>query len=576
MATTATTSTTTKKTTTKKKKKKKKASTPLNGFFHYAEKGGTFKGEICAGISMGFLSVCGMFMNMQLILTMLVSSYSESASSDIATNGEYVAMTWMASMIVAVVGTLLMGLVARLPLVQVTSLSLSTVLVTTVSLNTGLTYYNMLAIVFVSNVIYLIIAAIPQLRRFVYSALPAPVRAALPAAAGLLMALVAAQLTGLFTTSSIIPNYGIDANLGDGYVTTSTLLVGITDFSYTTDTYHPQMLLAAIAVVLTVVIYLLCSNRKSNPVGTALLWGTVIFLILDVLFVCISWTNMSFSLTSLWGRLWIAGAEDAMEFHVSAALSNLAIGKVFTSGFDFSGFTGDVSDLVVIIASTALSYVFLFLYDSDSTLVAVANENGEDAPDADKAGMPLLLNGITNVVAAIIGAAPVAIGKESVAGSKDKARSGLSSVVAAIVFAIDAFVWVVPFFMATLTSYTISYNMYGHYGKVMQLLTETSFGVADTVMMIVGLSMVVKAFANIDVKDSKQSAPFITTVVATFLFSNLAAGVAAGTIAYVLVTLVGPKRAKSEPKESVIKRIGGVPTLVWAIVSCVLLVLIAW
>lgn len=572
---TSTATTTTKKTTKKKKKKKKKASAPLNGFFHYVERGGTFKGEIIAGLTMGILGVCGMFMNMQLVTTLTMTPYSTASSSQISTNGEIVAMTWLASMIVAVVGTLLMGLVARLPLVQVTSLSLSTVLVTTVSLNTGLTYYNMLAIVFVSDIIYLVIAAVPQIRRFVMSALPAPVRAALPAASGLLIAWVAAQLTGLFTTTSIIPNYGTAENFGTGYVSTSTLLTSISDFSYTSDMYYPQMLLSAIAVVLAFVVYLLC-RRRSNPIWSALIWATVFFLVADVLIVCFNWNNFTISYSSLWGRLWFVGAEDAMEFHLSAAFSNLGIADVFTSGFDFSSFTGDGGDIVTLFAATALTYVFLFMYDADSTLVAVANEKGEAAPTEKEAAMPLMLNAATNVVSAVIAAPPVAIGSESVAGAKDKARSGLSSVVAAIVYAISAVVWVVPFLFATMTSYTISFSMYGHYGNVLQLLTMTSFSVADAVMMIVGLSMVVEAFATIDIKDATQSAPFITTVAATLLLTNLAAGVAAGTIAYVLVTLVGPKRAKDEPKESIIKRIGGVPTLVWAIIGCVLLFLLAW
>lgn len=46
----------------------KKKAAPLNGLFHYKEAGGTFGGEIVAGVSMGILAVCGMFMNMQMVL----------------------------------------------------------------------------------------------------------------------------------------------------------------------------------------------------------------------------------------------------------------------------------------------------------------------------------------------------------------------------------------------------------------------------------------------------------------------------------------------------------------------------
>ena len=557
---------------TAKKKKKKKAATPLNGFFHYAERGGTFSGEIVAGVVMGVLAVCGMFMNMQLVCTLNVTAYTESTATQIATNGEIYALTWLASMIVATVGTLLMGLVARLPLVQVTSLSLSTVLVSTASLNTGLTYYNMLAIVFVANLVYLVIAAIPQVRRFVYQALPAPVRAALPAAAGLLMAYVAAQLSGVFTTAATLTSYGTSENFGASSVYTSSLLAGITDFSYLSDLYHPQMLLSFLAVVLAVVVYLY-SRPKGTPVGKALLFGTVFFLVGIVLACGVNWKSFNFSLSFIYARAFMVGAEDAMQYHLSAAFGNLGILDVFTQGFDFSSFTGEGGDIVTVFASCMLSYVFLFLYDADSTFVAVADETDEPALDADGAMLPLVLNAGTNVLAAAIGAAPVAIGKESVAGAKDKAKSGLSAVVAAIIFAISAVVWLVPALMATITSYSVTFNLYGHYGKVMQLLTQTSFSVADAVMMLVGLSMVVRSF-TIDVKDVKQAAPFIATVAATFFFSNLAAGVAMGTVAHVLVNLSAPKRRKGQPKVSFMERVGGVPVLVWAAVSVILLVLI--
>ena len=565
---TATTTTTKKKST----KKKKKAATPVNGFFNYAERGGTFSGEIVAGIAMGVLAVCGMFINMQLVAQMSVTAYTDSSVSQVATNGEVYAMTWLASMVVATIGTLLTGLVARLPLVQVTSLSLSTVLISTATINSGLTYYNMLAITFVSNVIYLIIAAVPQLRRFVYSALPASVRAALPAATGLLMAWVAAQLTGVFNTETIIPNYGTGSLYGTGYAATSGLTANITDFSYSTDSYYPQLLLSMLAVILAVVVYLICRPKKSG-VSSALLWGTLFFLIASVLCCGVNWNNFSMTFSFMWGRLWMVGGEDAMTFHLSAAFGNLAIGKVFTQGFDFSGFTAEGGNIALVFASTALSYVFLFLYDADSTMVAVANETGEDAPDADKAAMPLILNGVTNVIATAIGCAPIALGKESVAGAENKGRSGLSSVVAAIVFAISAVVWVVPFLMATIVSYNIQFSLYGHYGYCMQLMCETSFAVADAVMMMVGLSMAVKSF-TIDVHDVKQAAPFITTVAATFLFSNLACGVAAGTVAHVLVNVTAPRRRKGQPKVGFVERVGGVPVLVWAVVSVVLLVLV--
>ncbi len=555
-------------------KKKKNAIAPLDGFFHYVERGATFGGEMAAGIGMAILSVCGMFMNMQLVTTLSVSSYADSSMSQIAMNGEVYAMTWLASMLVAFVGTLVMGLVAKRPLVQVTSLALSCVLVSTVSLNSGLTYYNMLAICFVANVIYLVVAALPQARRLFIEGLPPAVRAALPAAAGLLMAWIAAQLTGLFSVSGgIMPNYGTAANLGTGTVALSAM-THVSDFSYVTDTYHPQMLLSAVAVVLTVAVYLFARRRQTRPFVKALLWGTVFFLIATVLACGVNWKNFNFALSFLWGRLWMAGSEDAMQAHLSAAMGNLAIGKIFTQGFDFSGFTGNGGNLLTLLASSVLTYVFLFVYDADSTVLSCADAADQSVPGEKDLALPMLANGAANVVCAIVGASPVALGKESVAGSRDGARSGLASVVAALVFGISAFVWVIPTLFATITSYAISFNMYGHYGYVMQLLAQTSFSVADAVMMLVGISMAVRS-VTVDVHDAAQAAPFAATVAVTLLMTNLAAGVAAGCVAHVLVNAQASRRRKGQPKTTLLERVGGIEPLIMAAISLVLLVLLA-
>lgn len=569
------------------KKRKRKAATPLDGLFHYTQRGGTFSGEVAAGVGMALLAVCGMFMNMQLVCQLLVTPYAESSMSQVAVNGELYAMTWLASMIVALVGTLVMGLVARLPLVQVTSLSLSCVLVSTVSLNTGLTYYNMLAICLVSNVVYLVVAIVPTVRRIVRAALPASVRAALPAAAGLLMAWIAAQLSGLFSvSSSLVPNYGTATNLGSGYAATSAI-VPFSSFSFATDAYHPQMLLSGVAVIVALVVFAVSRRRGLHPCLRALVWGTVFFLVASILACGVNWNNFNLALSFLWGRLWMVGAEDAMQAHFTAALGNLAIGRVLTEGFDFSGFTDQGGNLVTLVATGVLSYVFLFLYDAESTMVAVANESDDGSSDAEPAApeataerdlaLPLVLNAGVNVVAGIIGAPPVALGKESVAGAKDRARSGLSSCVAAVVFAVSSVVWIIPALFSTIVSYSISFNMYGHYGYTMQLLAQSSFAVADAVMMVVGLSMVVRSF-TIDVRNPVESVPFMATVALTLLFTNLAAGVAAGTVAHVLVCLQAPRRSRRKgrkPVAGLVERAGGVPTLVWAAVSCVLLVLLA-
>ena len=52
----------------------------MNRFFHYKDRGGTIGKEITAGLGMFFLSVCGLFINMQLIAKLSISGEYAAAT----------------------------------------------------------------------------------------------------------------------------------------------------------------------------------------------------------------------------------------------------------------------------------------------------------------------------------------------------------------------------------------------------------------------------------------------------------------------------------------------------------------
>lgn len=545
---------------------------PLNGVFHYAERGGTFGGEVRAGLVIAFLAVCGMFMNMQAVMQMLAPDYASSDMTQIATNGEIVALTWFVSMLVAFAGSLIIGLVARMPLVQVTSLSLTTVIVSAVGVHSGLTYYNVLFLNLIASVIYAVVVLVPPVRDCIRNGLPKSVASALPAAAGFLLAIIAAQLSGIFSTSSAsLPNFGAAQNLGAGSIG----LLGATtldSFSYTTDLYHPQMLLSALAGVVAAVIFLVLARRRgAGASGKALFIGTIFFLVLSVLLIGVNWKTMKMSMSFLWGRLWMVGAEDAMQAHLATVLGNLNVGAVIAKGVDFSGFIESGGNIASLSPALVLGMVFALMCDAGSTMDAVGLQTSGMAGDEKSCEKAYAVNAVTNVVASFVGATPIALGKESVAGAKDGARSGLTSVVASLVFLLSAFVWVVPAIFATITSYSITFNMYGHYGKVLQLLSQTSFTVADIVMAMVGLSMVAKTL-EVERKGVAQTLPFAVTIGLTVLTTNIGIGVAAGCVANALILLRAPKR-KNSGDTGLVARLGGIPTAILSIISLAVLVL---
>jgi xanthine/uracil/vitamin C permease (AzgA family) len=520
---------------------------------------------------MFLIATCGLFINMQLIVKLLIyGEYSVSNAQQIASNGEYYAQTWFLSMIIAFVGSLLIGLVARLPLVQVSGLGLSTVLVSFVGIETGLTYYNLLFVCFVSSIVYTALVAVPGVKQFIFRALPQPVRRALPAAAGLLLAWIGIQLSGIVTIQdSRISIYGAGEKLEA--VRDNVAMfggVGIDNYSSTYDFYHPLMLLAVIAVLVTFVAYLIFRQRTKRPFFFSFITGTLFYLLSMILIVVVDWKIRSFNLDSLWGRLWMVGSEDAMQCHLSRMFASFKIGNIFTRGTDFSAYIAAGGSVPFLFAVSILNFVMLFLCDAQSALQSVSENSGVfDADDQKQTQLALICNGVMNIVAPLIGACPTGIGKASVAGSKDGAKSGLSSVVASLGFLISIFVWVVPFLCATGFSYDIVFNLYGHYGTVLQMFSQTAFVVADAVMVLIGLSMIAGCL-NIDWKDFTIAAPFAATVAGTILLSNLACGAALGSIVYVIAKVTEKKNEESEKNAGL-----SLPVLVWTAVSVIFLIL---
>lgn len=533
----------------------------FNKIFQYQEKGSTMGNEISAGIGMMFLSVCGIFLNMQLIAKLSISgAYATANGVEVTANGEIYAQTYFVSMLLACIGSFIIGLITKLPLVQTSGLTLSITLVSLLGTQTGLTYQNLLVICFFASIIYLIFAIVPSVRNFVRRALPKPVKNAIPAAIGLLLAFISIQLTGLVSfNDSLISIYGAGSSLE--HVSDNVQLGEITrlsSYTYATDKYHPLLLLCAVAAFMAFFVFIIARNSKRRYLYS-LLSGAGFFLLSSVLGIGINWKNMSFSLDSLWGRLWMVGSEDSMQLHVSKILQNLSIGNVFMEGFNFQAFTENGGNVALFVATGILTFLFATMYESEGVLDAMYGEE-TDVLEIEKT-KALICNAGINVIAPLFGAPALSINSTSYVAKEDGAKTGIASIVASIGYFVSMFVWIIPFLFVSITSYTISFNMYGHYGKVMQLLCECSFVVVDVVMVFVGLSMCKKSM-NINWLKPQETFSLILTVGATFLFSNIAVGVAAGTIVYFIITITEDKKNREEIS---------VPLIVWTCISFFLL-----
>lgn len=199
----------------------------LNKFFKFKERGSTMKREVVAGISLVLISVCVLLMNTRIICETLGSDRAGYA-------GAYLAAT-----IVSFVGTMLLGFVCNLPLVQVSSLGLSTAFISLLGAQNGLTYYNLLAVSFVGAIVYVVVMAIPASRKFVLAALPEPIRKALPVGTGLYMISYALKTCGVITVGS---NGAVSVVDIEVYVKNKTTGDTLTTLTYTDFSFENKFL----------------------------------------------------------------------------------------------------------------------------------------------------------------------------------------------------------------------------------------------------------------------------------------------------------------------------------------------
>lgn len=491
-------------------KRQGKLSQALDGYFHFTERGSSAGREVKAGLSVFFLSVCALFMNIQI----LIGAFAD----DIPYCGLYLGAT-----LAAFIGTLLLGFVANLPLVQTASLSLSTVMISTVGAESGLTYANLMAVTFVAAVVYLVVMVIPALRKFVYRLLPDSVRKALPAAIGLYIALTA------------LKNMGI---LGDNGI------AGLTDEALGGATIAPYMRLCVIAGLIAFALVVLLKKLKSDtPVFTGFLWATLIFFLIASVI-----GGIAFNYVFTQNRIWVGVNPDPLGemYTIGLGISELQLGTLFTQGFDFSAYTAAGGNVALLFVEAILLFLFMGMYESEASLQG-ADLNGEIIPEGKyetAAGKVLLVNAVTNVVAPLVGSAPLSVGKQSAAAAADGGKTGLSSVVCAIGYLVSMFTWL-PFVI--FATYTASVPEYGHAGFVFPNVIYATFQIADAVMLFLGLTML-KAFKN--VKDT-EIIPFAVTVVMTGATGNIAYGAAAGVIAAVFMALASFKKEEIRaPKAS--------------------------
>lgn len=355
----------------------------LDGFFHYKERGSTLGTEVRAGLTT--------FATMAYILPVNVDILTKAGLDGGA--------VFMATALSAVIGTVLMALLSRLPLAQAPGMGLNAFFAFTVVIGMGCTPAFALAAVLVEGVIFIILS-LTGVRTALFNAIPAELRIPISAGIGLFILFVGLQNAG-FIVADPATLVAIAPNLSGAVVA-----------------------LAVIGIGITAVLWL----RK---VKGALLLGILITWGLGIVAQLAGW--------------YVVDAEAGLFSLIPAGFASAPPSLLPTLGLCFSGFTeafsstGSFGSFVVVV----FTFLFIDVFDTMGMLAGAATK----ASLLDKNGrLPgikgaLTADAIATTVGAVLGTSTVTTYVESYAGVEEGGRSGLTSLVTAGCFAVSIFLY---------------------------------------------------------------------------------------------------------------------------------------
>lgn len=342
----------------------------MNKFFKIEEKGSTIKAEIIGGITT--------FLSMSYILAVQPAILSDAGMDPNA--------VFTATILSAIVGTLIMGLYANMPLALASGMGINAFFTYTVVLSMGYTWQTGLFSIFVSGILFLIIS-LTGLRAKIINVIPNSLKYATSAGIGMYIAFI-----GLKNVGIIVSDPSTFVTLGD--ITQPTILVAI----------------VGIIVILALTV------RDNN---IAVFAGMVVAMILSII-------------------LQFAGTDMGIVYPDSIVSSPPSIEPIFGHLFD----NFDPSILLDLKFWTIVfSFLFIDFFDTAGTLIAVGTEanlidKDGNINDAKKA---LFADAAATTAGTVLGTTSVTTFVESLAGVKAGARTGLAAVVVCCCFAISLF-----------------------------------------------------------------------------------------------------------------------------------------
>ena len=445
----------------------------MDKFFKISERGSNVRTEIIAGLTTFFAMAYIVVTNPNQIVSFNHLAPDADPAFQQIWNAVYVA-----SILAAIIGTLLMALYAKMPFAQACGMGLNSFFFVSFILPEIISggdvikgYHAGLVIILVSGIVFLLFS-VTGLRVKVAKALPDCLKKAIPAGIGLFIAFLGFQNVGIIQTNQYT-------------------LVQFVDI-------HGALKAGAFFADVEGV-----KADKHNVKG-----GVLISIAgISVLYYLLSGTTPTFDMSQI--------GQTFKDF------GSIGITGVFQADAWKRAFTG--SELGGIFSAIMLIVTFCLvdMFDTIGTLYGTASQ----ANMLDKNGDPINVNqcmtsdSVATVAGAVCGTSTCTTFVESAAGVGAGGRTGLTSLVVAICFAVCLFL-----------------------SPVASLVPTCATAPA---LIYVGVLMM-KGFAKVDMSDLRSAVPAFLALIMMPLTYSISNGIGIGAIAYVLITLFTGKYKKND------------------------------
>ena len=472
----------------------------VDNWFGITKSGSNFKTEIVAGLTTFMAMVYILIVNPSIFTSSIMG---EQIIGDVTFQGMYIATA-----LGAIVGTMLMAFLAKMPLAQASGMGVNAFVVFSLVLGGGLTYANAMVFTLLDGLVFIILTA-TGLRKYIFKAIPDEVRKAINVGLGLFIAFIGLQNAGVIVgdSSTLVKLTSFNVlNLSKSlsfFVTYNNGTVG-------------GMLPAIVALLGVIAIAVLVKWKVKGAILWGILGSTVLYYVL-LGFGCLAggqllddgaltnglackeiFNNISFENPFLAFKHW--GTESA--------------GKVFYEGFNFSHYLekNSAGSLVVLLITSALSLCMLDMFDTLGTLYGACSKGGL----LDKEGNPLNMNrcmmadAIATTTGAIFGTSTVTTFVESSAGVAAGGKTGFTALVTGLCFLVAMFL-----------------------SPIAQLIPSAA---TATALIWVGVLMM-SSVTNIEWTDPAVALPAFLTIAVMAFGYEISYGIGIGIISSVIVRI---------------------------------------